>query len=119
MKIVKQGYITKNIDYIFYTSSDLNENYKLYISDNDGNNERQYTFKFASPTSGADDQDNRKDDGGADRSDEEQSDEGKNGSNQNGENNDGNSTKTFLIYFFSILIPLMVIIILIYCFIII
>ena len=31
--IVKQGNITKNIDYIFYTSPDLDNKHELYICD--------------------------------------------------------------------------------------
>ena len=120
-EIVKQGYISKDIDYIFYTSSDLNENYKLFISDLDGKNENQYTFTFGNPINGADNQDNRKDDGGDDgqndkQNDREKDDDGKNRNPQNNENNDGDSTKTFLICFFSILISLILIIILIFIF---
>ena len=57
-EVVKQGYITKNIDYIFYTSSDLNENYKLYICDKNGNNEKEYTFSFGRPSEGEEEDNN-------------------------------------------------------------
>ena len=41
-EIVKEGNITKKIDYIFYTSQELDKNYKLYICNLDGSNEKHY-----------------------------------------------------------------------------
>ena len=111
-EIVKEGNITKKIDYIFYTSPKLDKNYKLYICNSDGSNEKEYSFSFANAKGGSDDQDSKTDDGGSDENDNDN--EGQNGENKS--NNGGNSTKLFFICFFSILIPLIIIILLIlYC----
>ena len=98
---VKEGIITKKIDYIFYTSPDLDKNYKLYICDSDGSNEQQYTFSFVNSKGGNDDQDTKTDN----------EDDGNNGGNSD---KGSNSKKTFLICFFSILIPLIIIILVIF-----
>ena len=74
-EIVKQGSITKTIDYIFYTSPNLDKNYKLYICDTNGNSEVEYTLTFGNPTSGDDDQDKKTDDGGADSGEDDQGEE--------------------------------------------
>ena len=144
--IVKQGNITKNIDYIFYTSPDLDNKHELYICDSNGSNEKKYSLTFKNPTSGSDDQDKSTDDGGAeiddkdadeeddgddddgkddgsdddgkdDGSDDEGKDDADDDDGEGGEGKNGgdgnNSTKTFLIVFFSILIPLVLIILLI------
>ena len=55
-EVVKEGEITKDINYIFYSSLDLNKNYKFYICDSSGR-ETAYTFVFGTPTSGEDDED--------------------------------------------------------------
>ena len=54
---VKQGSITKNINYIFYTSSKLNENYSFYIYDLLNDNNTKLNMTFAYPQSGEDDED--------------------------------------------------------------
>ena len=114
--IVKEGNITKTIDYIFYSSPDTNKNYKLYIYDKNGGNEKEYTLKFGTPTSGSDDQDTKIDDGGKDNQDgqedqDNQEEEDPDNSSQKEEDeSDDNSTKTFLICFFSVLISLLIII---------
>ena len=139
--IVKEGNITKTIDYIFYSSPDTNKNYKLYIYDKNGGNEKEYTLKFGTPTSGSDDQDTKIDDGGKDNQEEEEADgqddkeeeaddqeeeeadgqdiqeeeEPDNSQSDKDESNDS-STKTFLICFFSVLISLLIIIFLFFLF---
>ena len=112
-EIVKEGNITKKIDYIFYTSQDLNKNYKLYICNLDGSNEIEYTFSFSDSKGGSDDQDNKMDDGGQNNDDDQSSDD-KHSSGQEGGNN--NSKQTILIVTLSIVIPIIVIIILIIIF---
>ena len=99
--IVKQGNITKNIDYIFYTSPDLDNKHELYICDSNGSNEKKYSLTFKNPTSGSDDQDKRIDDGGAeiddedadekdDEDDEDEKDDGERGDEKDdGEEEDG------------------------------
>ena len=79
---VKEGIITKKIDYIFYTSPDLDKNYKLYICDSDGSNEQQYTFTFVNSKGGNDDQDTKTDN----------EDDGNNGGNSD---KGSNSKKTY------------------------
>ena len=90
--IVKQGNITKNIDYIFYTSPDLDNKHELYICDSNGSNEKKYSLTFKNPTSGSDDQDKSIDDGGAEIDDEDadEKDDGEGGdSDDDGEGGDG------------------------------
>ena len=50
-EVVKEGEITKDINYIFYSSLKLNKNYKFYIDSS------QYSFNFGTPESGEDDED--------------------------------------------------------------
>ena len=54
-QVVREGRITKDINYMFYTSPNLNKNYKFYLVDDNGS-ETQYTFSFGNPTSGTDDE---------------------------------------------------------------
>ena len=49
-EIIKEGNITKNIDYIFYTSPKLNFNYTLKIFNPDGSNEEKFKFSFGNST---------------------------------------------------------------------
>jgi len=49
-EVVREGRITKDVNYIFYSSPNLNENYKFYLID-DNNSETQYTFTFGTPSS--------------------------------------------------------------------
>ena len=56
-KVVKEGYITKNINYIFYSSILLNEYYKFYIVGED-EKENELVFVFGNPEKGLDDLDN-------------------------------------------------------------
>ena len=55
-KVVKQGEITKDINYIFYSSPQLNEKYTFYVID-DKNNEQELKFVFGNPEKGLDDLD--------------------------------------------------------------
>ena len=54
--VVKQGNITKDINYIFYSSLELNENFTFYIYD-ENNKETQLNVKFGKPPEGEDDED--------------------------------------------------------------
>ena len=54
-EVVREGRITKDINYMFYSSPNLNKNYKFYLVDDNGS-ETQYTFSFGNPTSGTDDE---------------------------------------------------------------
>ena len=54
--VVKEGDITKDINYIFYSSLKLNKNYHFYLKDSSGKLS-EITFKFGNPTSGEDDED--------------------------------------------------------------
>ena len=47
-EVVKEGEITKDINYIFFSSLKLNQNYKFYIYDQSGS-ETQLTFTFGNP----------------------------------------------------------------------
>ena len=55
-KLVKEGNITKDVDYLFYTSPLLNENYHFYIIDSE-NKKEEIKFEFRMPEGGLDDQD--------------------------------------------------------------
>ena len=54
-EIVKKGAITKNINYIFYSSLKVNRNYRFYIDDN--GSQTELTFSFGTPEEGEDDED--------------------------------------------------------------
>ena len=54
--VVKEGAITKDINYIFYSSLKLNQNYHFYISTQSGS-ETELKMVFGNPTSGEDDED--------------------------------------------------------------
>ena len=60
-EVVKEGEITKDINYIFYSSLQLDENYHFYITDSTGT-QTEYTFSFGTPESGDDDEDVHDDD---------------------------------------------------------
>ena len=55
-QVVKEGKITKDINYIFFTSLALDKNYRFYITESSGS-QKEYTFNFGTPTSGEDDED--------------------------------------------------------------
>ena len=55
-EVVKEGQITKDINYIFFSSMNLNKNYKFYVSTSSGS-ETQLSVTFGNPTSGEDDED--------------------------------------------------------------
>ena len=56
-EVVREGRITKDINYMFYSSPNLNEDYKFYLVDDNGS-ETEYTFTFGTPTSGTNDEQN-------------------------------------------------------------
>jgi len=92
--VVKQKTIIRDATYGFYSSQDLNSNYKFYLCDSDGSNEKQITFSFGTPDSGKDDQDTSADDGTEILYDSSSS-----------------ALKTFLIVFFIILFVIIVIVV--------
>ena len=55
-EVVKEGEITKDINYIFFSSLKLNSSYKFYITDSSGT-ESELKFTFGQPESGDDDED--------------------------------------------------------------
>ena len=55
-EVVKEGAITKDINYIFYASLKLNEKYTFYIIDSSGT-ETKLSMVFGTPESGDDDED--------------------------------------------------------------
>ena len=55
-EVVKEAQITKDINYIFFSSLALDKNYKFYVTDTSGST-TQLTFTFGNPTSGEDDED--------------------------------------------------------------
>ena len=57
-KVVKEGNITKDINYMFYSSLQLNENYTFYVIDQD-NKENKLAFVFGNPEKGLDDLDTK------------------------------------------------------------
>ena len=114
--VVKTANITKNINYIFYSSPDLDKNYQFYI------NEKKLTFNSGNSPNGKDDQDKSSDDGGASTDDGEpkgedegeSSEEGKGSEDgQNNKNNEeGNNSSfasTFIICFSSIVVVILII----------
>ena len=54
--VVKEGEITKDINYIFFFSAKLNKNYHFYIYDQSGS-ETELSVVFGTPVSGEDDED--------------------------------------------------------------
>ena len=54
--VVKEGAITKDINYIFFSSLKLNQNYHFYLSTQSGS-ETELKMVFGNPTSGEDDED--------------------------------------------------------------
>ena len=56
-EIIKQKIVDKDIDYIFYTSPKLNENYHFYIYDENGDNKYELELIYDYPNEGEDDQD--------------------------------------------------------------
>ena len=54
--VVKEGEITKDINYIFFSSLKLNKNYNFYTYDSSGK-ETKLSVTFGTPTSGEDDED--------------------------------------------------------------
>lgn len=55
--LVKDGKITKDINYIFYTSKSLNEDYEFYITDDNTGEKTKLEMTFGEPKKGEDDQD--------------------------------------------------------------
>ena len=56
-KIIKEANITKDVNYIFYTSLQLNEKYHFYIKEILGNNETELNITFGMPEKGKDNED--------------------------------------------------------------
>ena len=116
--VVKEANITKNINYIFYSSPDLDENYQFYINGN------KLTFKTYNSPNGEDDQDKSIDDGGANSDDgepkeedegESSDDDGKGSEDDQNkgnkeEGNNSSSTSTFIICFSCIAVVILLIV---------
>ena len=60
-EVIKEGYISKDVDYIFYSSPEVNENYKFILIDEVANTITALNVTFAYPEKGDDDQDERYD----------------------------------------------------------
>lgn len=94
-EIVKKGVITKDIDYIFYTSPDINENYHFYIIDESIDNRTELNMIYEYPESGDDSEDFFKEyyDNYEDDYDEKliNEEEKKNDNNRKSEENEGNN----------------------------
>ena len=74
--VIKELTIGNNINYIFFSSLDLNEKYSFYLTDKNGYNEEKYDFIIKRLNDGEDDQDIFPDDDGNDE--DEPGDKGKN-----------------------------------------
>ena len=57
-KVVKVGNITKDVNYMFYSSPKLNKNYTFYVIDQE-NKENKLPFEFGNPEEGLDDLDSK------------------------------------------------------------
>ena len=58
-EIIKEGSITTDINYIFYTSSKLNENYHFFIYDELNDNKIELNITYGYPENGLDDEDEK------------------------------------------------------------
>ena len=56
-EIVKEGTITRDINYIFYTSPKINENYRFFVYDERTDNKTELKITFEYPDKGEDDDD--------------------------------------------------------------
>ena len=93
-EVVKEGEITKDINYIFYSSSKLNENYHFYIYDEENDGRKELNMTFQIPTFGTDDDDDKMNEQYNKKNDEEDkknSDE--NNKNSNGQTDESNFSK--------------------------
>ena len=56
-EVIKEGSITTDINYIFYTSEKINEDYKFFIYDEKYGNKTELNITFGYPENGLDDED--------------------------------------------------------------
>ena len=56
-EVIKEGSITKDINYIFYSSPKLNEDYRFYLYDVINDNKTQLNVTFSYPENGIDNED--------------------------------------------------------------
>ena len=56
-EVIKEGGITKDINYIFYSSPKLNEDYKFYLLDEINGNKTELNVTFSFPENGIDNED--------------------------------------------------------------
>ena len=56
-EVIKEGGITKDINYIFYSSPKLNEDYKFYLLDDINGNKTELNVTFEYPQNGIDNED--------------------------------------------------------------
>ena len=91
-EIIKEGSITTDINYIFYSSSKLNENYHFFIYDELNDNKIELNITYGYPEIGLDNEDEKYIKNEQKREDEDKKKEEKN-SNENIENNNSNIIK--------------------------
>ena len=113
-EFIKEKVIIKDINYIFYTSKDLNENYHFYIYDEKSGNKTELEFSFDYPNDGEDDFDENYNIEFAKKT-ENKNDDQKNitkpntnnddkNENKNTENFSRNLKKTFILYLIYLLL---------------
>ena len=89
-EVVKEGYINKDVDYIFYCSPEINENYKFILIDEVANTVTALNVTFACPEEGEDDQDERYDPN-EEKNNKNMNNEGDNNSDENKNEEDNNN----------------------------
>ena len=89
-EVVKEGYINKDVDYIFYCSPEINENYKFILIDEVANTVTALNVTFAYPEKGEDDQDERYDPN-EEKKNENMNNEGDKNSDENKNEEDNNN----------------------------
>ena len=91
-EIIKEGSITTDINYIFYSSSKLNENYHFFIYDELNDNKIELNITYGYPEIGLDNEDEKYIKNEQKREVKDKKKEEKN-SNENIENNNSNIIK--------------------------
>ena len=80
-ELVKEARITKDINYIFYSSPKLNNNYHFYITDDDSNVKSSLNVTFNMPEKGDDSEDNNYNEGNNNKEDNKNEENKTNSSN--------------------------------------
>ena len=92
-EVVKEGEITKDINYIFYSSSKLNENYHFYIYDEENDGKKELNMTFQIPTVGNDDDDKMNDENTKKNDEEDKKNSDENNKNSKGKTDESNFSK--------------------------